>query len=52
MTMVPTKTITKFLKSSSTRQFLLLAQNDKKGYENSICTFPLKNRNLFHYSAY
>ena len=42
MTMVATKTITKFFKTSSTKEFLLLAQNDKKGHENSNCTFPLK----------
>ena len=36
--MVATKTITKFFKTSSTRKFLLLSQNDEKGYENSICT--------------
>ena len=44
MNMVATKTIVKFFKTSSTRQFLLPAQNDKKRYENSICTFTLKNR--------
>ena len=38
MTMVTTETKTKFFKTSSARQFLLLAQNDKKGYENSIYT--------------
>ena len=47
MTMVATTTITKFLKTSSTIQFLLLLNNDKKGYENSIFTFPLKNRCFF-----
>ena len=31
MTMFAIKTITKFLKRISARQFLLLAQNDKKG---------------------
>ena len=28
-----------FLKKSSKRKFLLLSQNDKKEYKNSICTF-------------
>ena len=61
MTLVVTKTMImtgcnynygKNFQTSSTRQFLLLAQNYKKGYENSICTSSLKNRCFFHYSAY
>ena len=47
MTMVATTTMTKNFQTSSTRQFLLLAQNDKKGFENSICTCSLKNRCFF-----
>ena len=59
-TMVVTKTMiktivaamTKIFQTSSTRKFLLLAQNNKKGHENSICTFFLRSRFFFHYSAY
>ena len=50
MTMVAIKTITKIFKH--VQKFSLLAQNDKKGYENSICTSSLKNRCFSHYSAY
>ena len=45
MIMTIVAAMTKIFQTSSTRKFLLLAQNDKKGHENSICTF-------FHYSAY
>ena len=44
MIMTIVATMTKNFQTSSTRQFLLLVQNDKKGYENSICTSSLKNR--------
>ena len=47
MAMVATKAIAKFFETSSTRQFLLLAQNDKKGYKNLIFTFLLKSRCFF-----
>ena len=40
--MVATETITKFFQTSSTRQFSLLAENNIKRYENSICTSSLK----------
>ena len=50
MTMAVTKTITNIFRQ--VQQFLLFAQNDKKGYENSICTSSLKNRCFLHYSAY
>ena len=45
--MFATKTITKFLKTTLRRQFLLLFQDDKKEYESLIRTFPLKNRRIF-----
>ena len=51
--MVATKTKTKFFKTISTRQFLLLAQNDKKRIKKFNFAFPLKNRDVFYYySAY
>ena len=52
MAMVETTTMNKYFQISSVRQFLLLAQNDKKVYENSMCTSSSKNRCFFHYSAY
>ena len=52
MTMIATTTMTKIFQVSSTRQFLSLAQNDKKGCKSSICTSSLKNRCFFHYSTY
>ena len=45
--MFATKTITKLLKRSLKRQFLLLFQDGKKEYKNFISTFPLKNRRFF-----
>ena len=39
MTMIATKTITKFFKIVSTRQFLLLAQNDKKDTKLQFALF-------------
>ena len=45
--MFATKTITKIFKKVQKRQFLLLSQDGKKEYKNSICTFPLKNRRFF-----
>ena len=52
MAMVATTTMNKNFQTSSASQFLLLVQNNRKGYENSICASSLKNRCFFHYSAY
>ena len=39
---ITTKTMTKFLKTSLKRQFLLLFQDDKKEDKSLIFAFPLK----------
>ena len=47
--MVATETIKKFFQTSSTRQFSLLAENNIKRYENSICTSSLKKYIYFFF---
>ena len=48
MSMIATKTITKFLKNRFKKTiFVAFFQDDKKEYKNLICTFPLKNRRFF-----